>query len=444
MKVALIQARVDVGDTFSCYPLPVLYVASSINEKDEVKVIDQNFQAEEMSKITKKFSPDVIGVSFSTGSKSHAFNLAREFKGQNMMLIAGGVHATARPEECLRAGFDYVIRGEAEEAFPALLNSIRKREKPNIKGVAFSENNRTVNNGVTNTIRDLNSLKFPAREMIDKRVRDSYKLSMIIGSRGCKYHCIFCNSCNSIYRQRGVENFMAELEYCLDNFPQRIYHFPDDGFTYNPAWTKSVCKAIKEKNLDFEWSANSRADLKDASLFKDMKDANCQVLSFGIESGSQKILDTVNKGIRIKDAEYVVAKAMKYLKVRTEWIVALPGTFNEQIKSVSLMKRMKTDQVMVNLNIPYPGSPEGDCPERFGIHMLSENWSEIISNIYVKGSFWNAIRYDYLTKEQILHINDMILKTMLPIGYKYPEEAGKDDKIIKTFAQKSVLQMTRK
>lgn len=402
MKILLYYPKPDVGEEYIKYPLGVLYLASVLKKNHDILFYDSNVDNNKIEDVVNDFNPNVIGVSFTTGSRKNAFNLANKFPEK--YFIAGGFHPSCKPKECLDNGFNLVIKREAELTLPKLIRLYERRK--DLGGVYEGER-----------VKNLDNLPFPARELIPKDYFKKYNQAAIIGSRGCYSGCKFCGSAKTGLRKRSPENIISELEMIVDFQSNQPIHFCDDIFTFDPEWVTKITQQINRRGLKIKYSVNSRVDLRDNSIFKKLKESGCDTVSFGIESGSQKILDNVGKNVTVEQIEKSVLTAKDVgLKVRTSWIVGLPGDYQEQLKSVDLMKRILPNQVHVCLNTPYPGTVYGNNPKKYGINLKTDNWTEVLNNIYSTGDFSQVIGFDYLSNQEIMDITTKIKTEMSELG----------------------------
>lgn len=398
MNILFYYPKPDVGAEYIKYPLGVLYLASVLKKDHNIKFHDSNVDDNKIEYVVDDFNPDAIGVSFTTGSRKNAFNLANKFPER--YLIAGGFHPSSRPKDCLDNGFNLVVRGDAELILPKLLKSYEKGAI--LGGIHEGEK-----------VKDLDTLPFPARDIIPEDYFKKYNQATIIGSRGCYSGCKFCGSAKTGLRERSPENIVSELEEITNYQPGQPIHFCDDIFTFDSAWGTEITEQINRRGLNIRYSVNSRVDLRDYGIFKKLKESGCYTVSFGIESGSQKILDSLGKNVTIEQIEKSVLAAKDAgLRVRTSWVVGLPGNYQEQLKSIDLMKRISPDQINVCLNTPYPGTAYGDNPKKYGINLKTDNWTEVFNNLYSTGDFSKVISFDYLSDKEIIDVTTRIKTEM--------------------------------
>lgn len=261
----------------------------------------------------KEYSPDMVGVSITTPG------LVNDIKGVRLIkqvlpeakIIAGGPHPSADPQGLLRAvpEIDLVVIGEGEDTIVELLFALEKNTPlSEVNGLAFRKDNDVVVSGPRKLRENIDSLPFPCRENIDyKKVFATLPFgrrrpfAIMVTGRGCPYACIFCSK--SVFgkscRLRSPENVIAEIEeLCLSGIKE--IRFYDDSFTINPARAMAICDKIIESRVDLAWSCESRVDTISEELLVKMKESGCYNLTFGVESGSESVLEKSHKSISVE------------------------------------------------------------------------------------------------------------------------------------------------
>ena len=284
-------------------------------------------------------------------------------------VICGGAHPTALPDSEDLAIFDNIVIGEGEKSIITVADSYKhKKNIPRIVKSAFIEN--------------LNSIPFPARDLVDmnmfhRKVNDE-RCFGIIGSRGCFFKCAFCD--RSLFgeklRTRSVDNIVEEIRHIIDKYGIRHFEFFDDIFLAK----KEELKYFKDKaeKLDIIYRCNSRTDTLTEERCRMLYESGCRTLCFGIESGSQKILDIMRKGTRVE----VNIKAMRIArqaKLTTigYFILGFPGETKQTIQeSIDFIKRSDIDQAQFYTFIPLPGCEVYKNPEKFSAQIISRNFSD--------------------------------------------------------------------
>jgi len=368
-------------------PLGIYYIASYVRTHGfHVHCIDAEAQrlenAEIISKI-KEISPDIIGLSSSTVAFQRTLTLAQEIKTTfpHLPIVIGGPHATSSIESVMdNPVFDYLIYGEGEETFADLLHALegQKDSLSSIDGLAYRENGALKINSPRDYIQDLDTIPFPAYDLIpDLTVYhpdpSNYRFTPvvhIITSRGCPNHCTFC--ARTIFgqklRQRSPENVAEEIELLVKQYGVREIAFFDDTFTIGKSRIQRIFTLLQEKGIQIPWSCFSRVNTVDYETLAFMKKMGCWKMRFGIESGDESILKTIRKNIDLKTAREVIRNCKK-LEISTTglFIIGHPGETKESIeKSIRYALDVPFDDIVVTINTPMPGSVQYDEVEQYG------------------------------------------------------------------------------
>lgn len=294
-------------------------------------------------------------------------------------VCAVGAHVTALPFEALSQGFDFVIRGEAELA---LLDLVRGRPPETINGVCFLRNGKFVGNGVGALVDSLDSLGAPDRSQLpNSRYRMPLfrgSFATIIPTRGCPYNCAFCRTkafYGASFRMRSPLNVANEVSE-LHGSGTRNFFFQADTFTASRRWVLEFCRLLRQEHLDISWAANSRVDRFGKDVANAMVSAGCRLVTFGVESGSQRILDSVGKGITPSQSLRAVRNArFAGMLSAAHFILGLPdddaGTIAETIR---FSQTLRPNFAVFNYATPYPGTRLRALMEREGC-ILTNDWS---------------------------------------------------------------------
>lgn len=298
----------------------------------------------EIRTVLEEYNPDVVCVTVLTVTQESAemvIKIAKEIN-PSVLVVVGGVHPTLKPEECLQYA-DYVIVNEGENVILDVIN------ESVAKGIVYGKR-----------VVDLNSLPFPAvHALYNVEKYEKRDLSMVISSRGCPNRCAFC--CSSVIWKRkvtrkSVDYFIQEMKGLNEKYGIRDFFISDDSFTYDGRWLIDFCEKIEK--FKFTWRCLSCLDMISDEMLIRMKKAGCRNIKFGIESGSQRILDRVHKKIRVEDV-YKVDRLME--KYNMDWsayfIIGFPGEKIEDIKlTQEMIKRISAKSITVSVFTPYPGT----------------------------------------------------------------------------------------
>jgi len=356
-------------------PLNLMYLAAAL-EKDsaEVNIIDDDLKQKGPNKLANEISkldPNVVGITATTASINTALNYIDSIKKNlpNVLTVVGGSHATFLPEDTLKEckGLDVVVIGEGEETIVDLTNNYIKNGFKNlneVKGIAYKNNGVIKRSESRELIKNLDEIPFPARHLLPF---ESYGTSEdesggVITSRGCVFNCGYCSSSlimGKKFRGRSPSNVVDELEELANKYKIRDIAFLDDTFMLNKRRAQSIANAIKERGLDISFVASSRVDKVDKKLLESLKQSGMATLYYGVESGSQRILNLMKKGITLKQAENAVKTAKNVgVDILTSFILGYPGeTPDEMDKTIKFAIKLDADYSQFSVLTPFPGTP---------------------------------------------------------------------------------------
>jgi len=376
-------------------PLGLAYLASFI-EKDnhEVKIIDSatlGYKIKDIKNRIEEFNPQLVGVTATTSSIYDAYNVAKLTKSLNpeIKVVAGGPHVTFTAKQTLKECpfIDIVVRGEGEETFKELVNNLESYTEnasslKKIKGITFKNNGRIEETESRPFIKNLNEIPFPAYHLLpmDRYRLEGKRFSAIMSSRGCPFSCIFCSSSalfGKVWRARSPENVIEEIKLLKNKYRVREIEFLDDTFTLNNKRAGKIAELLIKENLGISWSCSSRVDTINQSLIEKLKKAGCHTIYLGIESGSQKILNIISKGITLTQAEKAV-NLVKKVKLNTfgSFIIGIPGETVKTIKkTIDFAKKLSPSFAQFTICTPYPGTKLFDMAKEKG-WLLTKNWAK--------------------------------------------------------------------
>ena len=330
---------------------------------------------EELWAICQSFKPEVIGFSFFTARFQYASHIFEELmtrfqkeKLKRPLMIAGGVHPTLLPENTLSyIPLDAVIIGEGE--IP-LLRLLRGEHMEKIKGVFFPGKNLIEKADV---ISDLDKLPFPDWDLVDKAfyTQPSHQISYVIlhkvmpvtFGRGCMYRCNFCaHNCFLYARCHTPEYFIKKMEWVSHQCGINTFIIQDSSIgNFRNTWAK-VCHKLIERGTPYQWWANLRANQVDEDFLRLLKEAGCIKLFFGFESGSQRILDKMNKRITVEQCRQAALLCHKIgIPFYTSYIVNYFGETEEDLElTEQLILETQPTSLAINKFSPVPGSIDYD------------------------------------------------------------------------------------
>lgn len=393
-------------------PTDLMYLAA-IAEREglEAKIKDYS-QSGNLEQDLREFKPDYLVVNIATPSLEHDLDAIRKAKEINpgIITIAKGAAFLTLGEKILAEHefLDFGILGEAEETLKEILE---EQEKTRILGIYYKENGNVKFTGNRDFIEDLDSLPFPARHLVDNSIYrrpDNNKVQATIKvERGCPFHCFFCLATpvsGAKVRRRSVENIVAEIIECVEKYNIRNFLFWSDIFNLDKKWTMDLCQAIIDSGLKITWSANTRADTADLEMAKMMYKSGCRLVSIGVESGSQEMLEKMGKNITLNDVRRTV-KVFKQAKIRiyNYFVIGLPWETEETVEeTIRFAIELNSDFISFYTATPLPGSRFYDYAKE---HNLFDKETSFES-----AYFYPAVNTHYLTKERVFELHKSAIK----------------------------------
>jgi len=288
-------------------PMDLLYLAAVAEaEGCSCRIVDymnDNRRLVHLIADLKALRTDYLVVSTTTPTLDADLSICAPVKRllPDIQIIAKGAHFLKYDRDVLARypALDFIIRGEAETTFQEI---VAGKNREDIAGITWRGPAGIVANPDRHFIENLDALPFPARHLIDnaryRRPDNDAPQTIIKVSRGCPYRCYFCLATplsGSKVRMRSPENIVAEIRMCVEQYGIRNFIFWSDIFNQNKEWVLDLCRAIKRSGLGITWSANTRADTMDREMADAMGAAGCRLVSIGVESGNQHMLDRMGK-----------------------------------------------------------------------------------------------------------------------------------------------------
>jgi radical SAM superfamily enzyme YgiQ (UPF0313 family) len=340
----------------------------------------------------------------------------RQQKKWNGKMIVGGPHASIALDN-IPDFVDYIVQGEGERA---IIDIVEGKEKERIIRRKRIEN--------------LDILPFQPWDVFSKLSYDytcpwldEKPVFTMNTSRGCPFNCAFC-SVSSIwgkgYTFFGVERIIDEINFLIKNFGAKAIYFREDNFTMNHKRTISFCEEILKRKIDIYWACETRVDsLNEEEMVRLMANAGCKAVYLGVESGSQRILDILNKGITIKQIERAVSLCEKY-KIRTycSLIAGIPGeTYTDYLLTLKLMEKLNPYSYNFNVFVGIPNSPL----YRYVLENKFYEYIDEIGLVYLPG-FDIKTRFFYNKDSRML------------VDYDFKKRTDLDRKLLRILKKKSL------
>jgi radical SAM superfamily enzyme YgiQ (UPF0313 family) len=393
IKVALIIPPSESMEKIWCPNLPIglAYLAAVLEKAGfELAVFDCLALEIDQKKLGTKlasFKPQMVGITAVTPTINSAILAAHVAKdtNPNVSVVLGGPHATFMDSQILseHPDVDVVVRGEGEQTALELVRHIfDSGDLEAVSGISFRKGGHIIRTPNRPFIQNLDELPRPAYQYFSlSKYRFFGKTVLpVMTSRGCPFQCSYCVSSRMAgkeFRVRSPKKVVDEMEWLRDEHGAGAFSFYDDAFTYDNKRAIEICEGIKSRKIGVPWDCQTRVDYVSKEVLVKMRDAECQLVSFGAESGCQKILDAVKKRTTIEQNERAVGMAKEVgLSVAISVIIGYPGETTETLKQTfDFIRRTEPDYVYLCLATPYPGTDFRSSLEELGWKM-STNWSQ--------------------------------------------------------------------
>jgi radical SAM superfamily enzyme YgiQ (UPF0313 family) len=376
----------DAGSTE--VPNGLCWLAAVTREKGyNTSILDAHvlkFSNRKAASIILRKNPKYLGISADTINIFHAADLARRVKIGNpdIKIILGGPHLVAAPEETMNRfyAFDIGVLGEGELTIIELLKRLENGEGlETVKGLIYRSGDKLETTEKREFIKDLDTLPLPAWDLLPD-MRKFYqpplhgmhrgRSTLLITSRGCPNQCTFCDRAvfGNYCRAHSADYVMKMIHELYYKYGIRHLRINDDNFLMFKDRLKAICEKILNEGLKITWSCFARVDSVNPEMLRMIKRAGCWQVSFGIESGEQRILDEEKKGISLaKIAEAVKMARIAKLKVVGFNIVGHPLETEKSIqKTIDFNKKIKVDDFYLQFMTPFPGTELYDNIEKYG------------------------------------------------------------------------------
>ncbi|MFA4989453.1 MAG: radical SAM protein [Candidatus Omnitrophota bacterium] len=351
-------------------PLGLLYYGSILKKNDHsVKLIDGELTGISFNKLlllAKEYNPDIILATVNIYNPRAEFDFLSKLKDSLGCFIAARGHfPQLYPEESIcNKGIDCALTGKG---FNTIINLARAVEQhiplEKIKGIIFKNNQDEIVKTGPEEPYAFNNLPHPARELIDNAVYTTALtkndlFTTITTSIGCPYSCTYCVDRHIPYQTRSIDNIIAEIRDCIDNFGIKEVTFLDSTFTVDKTRTIQLCEAIIEQGLKFKWAIRTRPDRVDNELLSLLAKAGCVSIHYGIESGDQQILDNLKRNNTLKTIQQAIEMTSRNgLETLGFFMIGNTGETPQTINNtIRFARSLPLDIAQFNVAFPVPPS----------------------------------------------------------------------------------------
>ncbi|HTS25680.1 MAG TPA: radical SAM protein [Bryobacteraceae bacterium] len=352
-------------------PLGLMYLSSYLRAKGfGVEIYDSTFGSrEDLFGILESGRPATLGIYVNLMTRANAIAILERARASGWTVIVGGPEPANYPDEYLAAGAQVVVSGEGEMALEALLRGVPPAR---VAGVCWrSEDGRAVSTGPARLLDDLDAQPWPDRERVDIeqyllawRERHGAGSVSLISARGCPYHCRWCShsTFGKTHRRRSAIGFVDEVEWVLDRYlPDQLW-LADDVFTIHHGWLDQYAAEMRRRGLRIPFECITRADRMNARVAGQLAELGCYRVWIGSESGSQRILDAMERGVSVAQVRDAV-RQLKENGIQTGMFL-MWGYEGEEIADIEAtyehVKACRPDVFFTTVSYPIKGTPYYD------------------------------------------------------------------------------------
>lgn len=376
------------------------YLAAVVEDQGhEARIIDSmavGMGIEELIREVQTWQASLIVAGTSTPTFLNDAEVLRRLSGSYRVIKAfTGTHVSALPEQSLeQSDADFLFINEAEETIKEVAEVLSRGPAESadlggllerIQGLAVRTETEVRLTPPRPYVANLDTLPYPARHLLPNQAYcmpffEKEPFVTVIPTRGCPWQCTFCRA-GQVWgrrvRTRSVENVLGEIQQILEELGISKIIFMTDALTLNTKWAKEFFKAIVSANLVFDWICNSRVDAVDLEMLQLMKQAGCKLISYGVESGNQGILDACKKGIHLEDSVNAINWTRQAgILSMAYFILGLPGETHQTInETIAFAKHLNPDYVNFHIATPFPGTALYEQAVEAG-WLTTNNWAE--------------------------------------------------------------------
>jgi radical SAM superfamily enzyme YgiQ (UPF0313 family) len=365
------EERCEITERYSILePYSLLQIGSIIrNSGHEVELVDANgldLDYQDIAKVIGEKRFDMVFFRFTPTTFDWDMKTAEVSKKNKPDSITVGICWTlgdlAHSVMSDAKSLDIFVRHEYEVVMPRLVSAIEKGDLSRVDGIAYRNEREITVNGDAEPISDFDSLPLPAYDLLPSlkpyfiNTPHGSPFTIMYTSKGCPFKCIYCTVAQTKWKVRSAKRVLEELRYLKNNYDIRTVSFFDETFTLKRDRVIDIAESIRDEKLDIVWYCNTRVHLVDEDLLRVMKEGGCRGISFGIESGSQKILNDACKGTTVEDAKKAVKLTKKEgIKAYCSFILGLPGEDWSTVKqTLDFVKETLPTGAQFNVAVPYP------------------------------------------------------------------------------------------
>ena len=378
MRIKVLLVNPPLSSIFGGFPpLGLMYIASVLEKNGiSVEIFDrQKLNYEQYISVfldyIRKTTPDIIGFTCYIGDVDDVRELCLKIKQirKDVIIVVGGFHPSMFPEQFFGYS-DYVVIGEGEMTMLELIKTIEsKREVTKVKGIAIL--GKKIIYTESRELADINMLPGPAYHLVDMKYYTNISdgrlrgvllnCGFIFSSRGCPFKCTFCPMTRFLGLKQRYMNpvkVVDEIEFLVKNYNINGLQFLDETLTLNRKHIVEICDEILKRKINIMWGSYTRANLVNSELLKKLSESGCIQIDFGVESGSQRVLDMLKKGVTIEQIKHTFKLCREYnIRTFANYLTNIPGeTVEEREKTIEFANSLNADRFTYNIFLPYPNT----------------------------------------------------------------------------------------
>lgn len=429
-------------------PLGILYVSAYLERKGfDNEVFDTTFSSMlDLQNYLLEFKPDVIAVYVNLMTKLNVLEIIKFAKSNlnHTKIVLGGPEIRYNANDFLNFGADYLVIGEGEETLFELVKTLNEKRYGDIKnifGLGFKDhNNEIVFTTEREKLKEVDSLPFPNRYKINLQLyldawkeRHGENAISVSTMRGCPYTCKWCSRAvyGLSYRRRSAQNVCDELELIQKEYNPDTLWFVDDVFTISHKWLNEFNRELRERNLKVKYECITRADRLDEEVIKVLKASGCFRVWIGAESGSQKVIDLMDRRVDVKQVREMIKLAQKHgIQAGTFIMLGYPGETEEDIEE-TIIHLKESNPEYFTITVAYPIKGTELFAEIEAVQTNNFKWDANSDRDRDFRRTYNRKYYDFAVRRVTneVNFNKMILKNKVlsrnTLAYKTKSLAAK-------------------
>ncbi|NOR79574.1 MAG: radical SAM protein [Methyloprofundus sp.] len=438
--------------------LGLLYLAAVAREAGyQASIIEsdiENLNPQQVAERIIREKPAFVGITLFTVGVWQAAEVARLCKAEHpeCKIIVGGPHISSMGMETMQRfpEFDIAVIHEGEEVLPELLKQLESNnDLIDVKGIIFRNHKEILKTPPASSIKELDSLPMPAWDLLPD-FPDAYlpaifdyprgPVATMVASRGCPFLCKFCDTSTfgAQVRANSPQTVFNMMQHLQQEFGIQHIQFVDDLFLASRIRTLELCDLIIENNLQISWGCTARVDTVKPDVLKRMKQAGCWEISFGLETGSNELLQKMEKAARIEVSEQAVNwTAEAGIRCKGLFMLGYPGETRDSIKKTkAFIKRLPMSTMNLSKFTPYPGSPI--YRELYGTNIKDDHWQKMNGMNFIwapEGFTVEELDTEYQSILRAFFQRMKVGHSYIFIGLKYPKHFTRLYRFLTGYAQ---------